>query len=249
MRPFRRRSISQACLCIWLAFFSAPAFPTYDDECIRSLLRDEQKWLVGYRFAREAQLHDELQVRREFSDVEAEAAADILHGLVLFARFTNGKRGLFAWDYRSAAKLSDLLRVTKLDSVQYLPASIATLRKIFTSACEILKRKNCEVYATYTNLSDDSVRPFTKRQELALKWATVHMAPSTEQAAMARDTIRKSPAVQEYFELLERPRQETAQNILLATFSPVAAERLYTSLAQPYIAQSYKDLSLAVTRK
>ena len=177
-------------------------------------------------------------IARAISDLEYEACMDLTKGLTFSATTEDGRKIDLRCDDSSIARLVRILRNWEILEVQYSPESLQRVGRLLQRACEASGRKNCSVYSSYQGWTDSVARPFSMKEERAIKWATLHLMPFRNLVASVIDlpADERLESVSSHFER----RLFAAQEILNEFFPRQEGQTIYSEFVYPILKASFE---------
>lgn len=230
-------------LCI-LAAYSAPALANYDVKCMELLVKRSNTPNDAFKKFREEWKEPLLRpwnLSRPLSDVEFEAFMDAFHGLSFTATFRDGHTMGYDGKRESLILFAKRLQRSTLTQVQYNPSALEKLAHIYQDACVALGRDHCENYDTYSGWLAGEPRPFSDREEQALKWSTLFQVPARELAARYRE-MGSVETVTRFHARSLTARQTMAMYLLISTFGSSEGSRLFQSYVNNYLTAAFDRL-------
>ncbi|MGZ3723858.1 MAG: hypothetical protein ACXVA9_13035, partial [Bdellovibrionales bacterium] len=167
---------------------------TYNSDCMKLLMPPVPLPIQNYYHSMVEHIHSQKFAqdlrRSKMQMIDYEVIYDITHGLPLRAVFADGTRENFAINESSLVKLKEKLLTTNVLVALYAPPALEKIRYILKNACIATEYNGCEAYDEYIGLMDNGKRPFNRREEQALKWATIFQMPMNSTATMFRKESR-----------------------------------------------------------
>src|SRR5665213_2585642 len=130
--------------------------------------------------------------------------------------FSDGTSGKFLYDKISLNKLLSTLQTRNVLVAVYLEPAKEKVRPVMLGSCQAANREGCEVYREYVGLLEPRKRPFTQREEQALKWAAIYQEPVTSGAKMFRERSGSKLGIN--LERIRIMRIKVARSIIGAVF-------------------------------
>jgi hypothetical protein len=235
-------------ICLIL-LLPAASYASYDADCMK-LLSDGVANSERFQKRRShcaSTFQRMFRMSRPFSDIECEAIADVMHELTILAKFKNGQAAVFAADKVSLERLATFLVRTQIVKVVYLPGTLLKIGETLKQACNVLGRDGCDAYDKFQGFTEKSRRPFSPKQELAIKWATFQSTPRKDLADTLRIYYQATDLdVETLQQSVEVSEKRTAREVLSIAFDPDETAQLYNHMVEPFIRAVYEKLATAV---
>lgn len=178
--------------------------------------------------------------REHLRPIDYETFYDVISELNLTAVFTDGTRITLTGGQHSLALLSRKLENENVTQVTYSLQALERVREVLRGACKAVNPERwCESYDTYMGLSDNRARIFSRKEEQALKWATIYQTPNTFATRVLKKQSTSPEDLRIRIERLRHTRLITSTSILRGVFNESNVQEISNCFAASYINDAY----------
>lgn len=227
-----------------LALILPLAHASYDPHCMKLLQGDPGDRIQRFYGRMIDAVHSRpiaRKLKRErLQPIDYETFYDVISELNLSASFTDGTRITLTGGQHSLALLSRKLETENVIQVTYSPQALERVREVLRGACIAVNPERwCDSYDTYMGLSDNRARVFSRKEEQALKWATIYQTPNTFSTRVMKKQSTSPEDLRIRIERLRNMHLITSTSILRGVFNESNVQEISSRFATKYLNDAY----------
>jgi hypothetical protein len=235
---------------IFISFFifvwALAAHASYNRDCMKLLQPPLSRPVQQFQQRMQNYVHGQSFFQgldpNRMEPIDYEAIFDLLHGLPMFVVFGDGSTLELRLDDGSVIRLRDKLATLNVLQVIYRPLALEKIRHILRNSCFAMNYENCDSYTDYAGLMDNRVRPFSRRQEQLLKWATLYQLPHNATARHVRETSLDESEIKAQISTIRNRRLSTSMSLLKDGFNTVDAKNGFAFFVGSFINDAFDRL-------